>query len=102
MVSAIPSAGGVVGFGRIALGHLAGFICGVFDCITFGTSVALGSLFWANYMRDIFNTDTALLIVWSLCIYLVSFMVIMIGGSPMWNFVFTCGCVLCMIVLLYL
>ena len=86
LVVLFPQAGGVVGFGRVALGHMFGFVCGVLECIDLATNTALGSLFFSGYIQDTFNTDPGILIVWSFLIYVVSFAIIYRGGRTPWDF----------------
>ena len=102
MISAIPAAGGILGFGRLALGHLVGFLCGVIECLGFLTSVALAAMMWAGYVQDIFLTSDALTAVWCLLIFCASFALIMIGGKTMWNFFFLGGILTLLLILLYL
>ena len=86
LVVLFPQAGGVVGFGRVALGHMFGFICGVLECIDLATNTALGSLFFSGYIQDTFNTDPGILILWSFLIYVVSFAITYSGGRTPWDF----------------
>ena len=102
MISAIPSAGGILGFTRVALGPLESFLAGTIECVCLALTTALGSLFWADYMRDIFNADVSLLVVFSLLIYIGSAGVILIGGRFMWDFMLVCGIVTSIIILLFL
>lgn len=102
MISAIPTAGGILGFGRLALGHLVGFLCGVVECLGFLTSVALAAMLWADYIQLIFNTSDALVAVWCLVVFAASFCLIMVGGRPMWDFFLTGGVLSLALILLYL
>ena len=86
LVVLFPQAGGVVGFGRVALGHMFGFVCGVLECLDLATNTALGSLFFSGYIQDTFNTDPGILILWSFLIYVVSFAIIYSGGRTPWDF----------------
>ena len=102
MISAIPSAGGILGFTRVALGPLESFLAGTVECVCLALTTALGSLFWANYMKDIFQADVSLLVVFSLLIYIGSAGVIIVGGRFMWDFMLVCGIVTSIIILLFL
>lgn len=100
LIVLFPQAGGVVGFGRVALGHMFGFICGVMECIDLATSTALGSLFFSGYIQDTFNTDPAILVLWSFLIYVVSFAIIYSGGRTPWNFMMVSAAAVTVVVFL--
>jgi amino acid transporter len=102
MISAIPAGGGIVAFARVGVGQLAGFLFGVMAFIDFVTTTSLATLFWANYIQDIFNTDEALLTLWSALIYIGSCSLIMVGGRTMWDFVLLSGVVTTLLIFLYL
>ena len=80
LVAIFPKAGGVVGFGSVAMGHMSRFLCGILECIDLGTTTALASLFFAGYIQDTFPTNPEVLIVLSFLIYAVSFAIIYCGG----------------------
>lgn len=101
MISAIPSSGGIVGFGRYAMGPLVGFLCGVIECVCLGTTVVLGAIFWAGYIKDITDTSADLEILWCLLLYIGSSAVIVTGGRFMWNFMLLCAVVCTVLIFFY-
>jgi amino acid transporter len=102
MISTIPSSGGVVGFGRVALGHLVGFLCGVIECVGLFTSTAIAAILWGQYIQDTFNTSEKFLILWSTLTLACSCSVIIVGGRKMWDFILITGVLSTFILLLYL
>lgn len=102
MISAFPSAGGLVGFARISLGHWGSFLCGTTECLYLGLSVTFGTLLWGNYIVDAYElTDPAYLVLFSALMYVMSFSVITVGGRFMWNFFVVTASMSAVIILLY-
>ena len=102
MISAFPSAGGLVGFARISLGHWGSFLCGTTECLYLGLSATFGTLLWGNYIFDAYDlSDPKYLVLFSAIMYVMSFSVISIGGRFMWNFFVATAAMSAVVILLY-
>ena len=102
MISAFPSAGGLVGFARISLGHWGSFLCGTTECLYLGLSATFGTLLWGNYIYDAYElSDPKYLVLFSAIMYVMSFSVISVGGRFMWNFFLVTAVMSAVVILLY-
>jgi amino acid transporter len=103
MVSMFPNSGGIVGFGRFAMGHTIGFICGIIECVTLYLNVVLATTLWAQYIADLTNIDykSSMFTLWTFLAYLLPSLIITVGGKFMWNWMLLSSAVMLLVILLF-